>query len=91
MRGGEFHGAVSRLTPRYSRLQPVTGQRARHTERSETGMAHIEGEMVINRPVEAVFDFVADESNEPRFNPRLTRVEKISAGPIGLGTAGSWA
>jgi uncharacterized membrane protein len=55
-------------------------------ERSETRMAHLEGQIVINRPVEVVFDFVADERNEPRFNPQMRRVEQISAGPIGLGT-----
>jgi Polyketide cyclase / dehydrase and lipid transport len=41
---------------------------------------------VIERPVEEVFDFVADERNEPRFNPRMLRAEKISPGPIGVGT-----
>lgn len=49
-------------------------------------MAHIEGKIIVGRPVDAVFDFVADERNEPRFNPRLLRVEQISAGPIGVGT-----
>jgi uncharacterized membrane protein len=49
-------------------------------------MTRIEGEVVIGRPVEAVFDFVADERNEPRYNPRIVRVEQISAGPIGVGT-----
>ena len=49
-------------------------------------MAHIEGEIVINRPVEEVFDVVADERNEPLYNPRLLWVEKISSGPIGRGT-----
>lgn len=49
-------------------------------------MIHIEGEIVINRPVETVFDFVADERNEPRYNPRMLRAEKVSDGPIGLGT-----
>jgi hypothetical protein len=49
-------------------------------------VAHIEGEIFITRPADLVFDFVADERNEPRFNPRLTLVEQISAGPIGLGT-----
>lgn len=49
-------------------------------------MSHIEGEIVIARPPEAVFDFVADECNEPRFNPKMVRAEKISPGPIGLGT-----
>ena len=49
-------------------------------------MAHIEGEIVINRPTDVVFDFVADERNEPRFNPQMRRVEQITAGPVGLGT-----
>src|SRR6266511_2098136 len=49
-------------------------------------MVRIEGEIVISRPVEEVFDFVADERNEPRYNPRMHRAEKISEGPIGLGT-----
>jgi hypothetical protein len=49
-------------------------------------MARIEGDIVIGRPVEEVFDFVADERNEPRYNPRMLRAEKLSAGPIGAGT-----
>jgi len=52
----------------------------------EDEMVRIEGQIVISRPVEEVFDFVADERNEPRYNPRMHRAEKISAGPIGLGT-----
>jgi len=50
------------------------------------GTARIEGKIIINRPVDAVFDFVADERNEPRFNPQMRRVEQISPGPIGQGT-----
>jgi uncharacterized protein YndB with AHSA1/START domain len=49
-------------------------------------MARVEGEMMIQRPVEEVFDFVADERNEPRYNPRMLDVARISDGPIGLGT-----
>jgi hypothetical protein len=49
-------------------------------------MARIAGELVINRPVDEVFDFVADERNEPRYNPRIRRAEKLSPGPIGGGT-----
>lgn len=49
-------------------------------------MARIEGDIVINRPVEEVFDFVADERNEPRYNERMLWAEKISPGPIGVGT-----
>jgi uncharacterized protein YndB with AHSA1/START domain len=49
-------------------------------------MVRIEGEIVIKRPVEEVFDFVADERNEPRYNPQMRRAERISDGPIGVGT-----
>lgn len=49
-------------------------------------MAHVNGELVINRPVEEVFDIVADERNEPRYNPRLLRAEQTFGGPIGVGT-----
>lgn len=49
-------------------------------------MAHIEGEILIGRQVEEVFDFVADGRNEPRYNTRMARAEKLSPGPIGPGT-----
>ena len=49
-------------------------------------MARVEGEMMIQRPVEEVFDFVADERNEPRYNPHMLHAARISDGPIGLGT-----
>ena len=49
-------------------------------------MARVEGEIIINRSVDEVFDFVADERNEPRYNPHMIRAEQISDGPIGLGT-----
>ena len=49
-------------------------------------MATIEGEIIINRPIEEVFDFVADERNEPRYNPHMRRAEKVGDGPIGVGT-----
>jgi hypothetical protein len=49
-------------------------------------VARIEGEIMIDRTVGDVFDFVADERNEPRFNPQMTLVDKLSDGEIGLGT-----
>ena len=55
-------------------------------ERMGVEMARVEGEITINRPVEGVFDFVADERNELRYNPRMVRAELISEGPIGVGT-----
>ena len=49
-------------------------------------MGRIEGEIVIGRPVEVVFDYVAEQSNEPRYNPQMVRAEKITPGPVGKGT-----
>ena len=49
-------------------------------------MARIEGEITIGRPVEVVFDYVADQTNEPQYNPKMVRAEKVTAGPIGKGT-----
>ena len=49
-------------------------------------MARIEGEIMIDRSADEVFDFVSDQSNEPRYNPRMSDVEKTSPGPIGRGT-----
>jgi uncharacterized protein YndB with AHSA1/START domain len=49
-------------------------------------MAHIEGEVLIHRPVEEVFDFVADERTEPSYNRNMIRSEKVTDGAIGAGT-----
>ena len=49
-------------------------------------MTVIDGEIVIERPVEDVFDFVADERNEPRFNSRMSRVELVTVEPVGAGS-----
>jgi uncharacterized protein YndB with AHSA1/START domain len=49
-------------------------------------MARIEGEITIARPIEVVFDYVADQSNEPQYNPSMVRAEKVTAGPIRAGT-----
>ncbi|MDP9889535.1 SRPBCC family protein [Pseudarthrobacter enclensis] len=49
-------------------------------------MTRINGSILIRRPVEQVFDFVADERNEPVYNPQMRSVEKTTPGPIGIGT-----
>ncbi len=49
-------------------------------------MPKITGEIVIDRPIGAVFDFVADERNEPLYNPALLESEKTTDGPVGMGT-----
>jgi hypothetical protein len=48
--------------------------------------ARIAGDIVIERLVEDVFDFVADERNEPRYNRRMLHAEKTSPGPVGRGS-----
>ena len=49
-------------------------------------MARITGDIVIDRAVDEVFDFVADERNEPKYNPKLLRSELVTDGPVGVGT-----
>ena len=39
-------------------------------------MVRIDGEIVIDLPVEVVFDYVADQSNEPQYNPQMVRAER---------------
>jgi hypothetical protein len=48
-------------------------------------MTRIAGEVVIGAPVEEVFDLVADERNEPAYNPRIVRAEKVGDKPVGPG------
>ena len=46
----------------------------------------IQGDIVINRPIDEVFDFAADERNEPVYNPEMTLAEMVTQGPIGVGS-----
>ena len=50
-------------------------------------MVTVQGEVVIERPREEVFNFVADGENEPRYNARMRVAKKITEGPIGAGTS----
>jgi len=45
-----------------------------------------EGAVTVNRPIEAVFDFLADGENDPKFSPRVQEIRKTTEGPIGAGT-----
>ena len=62
-----------------------TGRRGSYAESEKLRMANVSGEILINRPVEQVFDFVADQRNEPSYNPRMLQSEKITEGAIGVG------
>lgn len=49
-------------------------------------MSRVRGSLDIARPVDEVFDFVADQRNEPSFNPKMTASTKLTDGLIGVGT-----
>lgn len=49
-------------------------------------MSRVRGSVDIARPVDVVFDVVADQRNEPSYNPTMTAATKVTDGPIGVGT-----
>lgn len=49
-------------------------------------MVEVKGEIVIDRPPDEVFNFVANEENEPQYNPHMRVAKKTTNGPIGVGT-----
>lgn len=49
------------------------------------GVAVIEAEADIRRPAGEVFDYASDPANEPGWNIRVKRVEKLTGGPVGAG------
>ena len=49
-------------------------------------MSRVRGSLEIARPVEVVFDAVADQRNEPSYNPTMTESIKVTPGGIGVGT-----
>jgi len=44
------------------------------------------GSAVIDRPIEQVFTFLADGTNDPKFSPRVKEIRRTTDGPIGVGT-----
>lgn len=55
-------------------------------ERDRNRAPNVRGSVVIDRPIGDVFAVVADQRNEPRYNPSMRTVEKVTPGPIGAGT-----
>jgi len=49
-------------------------------------MAIINNHVQIDRPPEVVFDYLSDMNHEREWNPGLEFVEKLTDGPIGVGT-----
>ena len=50
-------------------------------------MAHgFSGSTVIDRPIDQVFAFLSDGTNDPKFSPRVQAIRRTTDGPIGVGT-----
>jgi hypothetical protein len=49
-------------------------------------MTVLENSVLIERPMGDVFDYAVDMRNELTWNPQCRSMEKITEGPIGLGT-----
>ena len=47
-----------------------------------------EATVVIERPIEDVFAFLADGENDPKFSPRVLEIAKTSDGPPGVDLCG---
>lgn len=49
-------------------------------------MIKVEESIVIQRPIEEVFAFVADQTNAPHWQSGLLEVRRTTEGPLGIGT-----
>ncbi len=49
-------------------------------------MTVIESTVLIQRPPEEVFDYLSDPRNELEWNPKVRVMEKLTDGPVGVGT-----
>ncbi|MFE3441946.1 SRPBCC family protein [Nocardia sp. NPDC059180] len=52
-------------------------------------MIEVSDSIQIDRPVDVVFDYVADQTNAPHWQDGLTEVRRTTDGPVGVGTAHS--
>jgi hypothetical protein len=44
------------------------------------------GSAVVDKPIDEVFAFLADGTNDPKFSPRVLEIRKTTDGPVGVGT-----
>jgi uncharacterized protein YndB with AHSA1/START domain len=49
-------------------------------------VASFENTVMIRRPIEEVFGFLADFENIPKWNYAIVETHKVSEGPVGVGT-----
>jgi uncharacterized protein YndB with AHSA1/START domain len=65
---------------------PGPAERARRSIKEGPVAAIIENVVDIERSPEDVFDYLADQGNEPEWNPDCVSMEKLTDGPVGVGT-----
>jgi hypothetical protein len=44
------------------------------------------GSAVVDKPINEVFAFLADGTNDPKFSPRVLEIRKTTDGPVGVAT-----
>jgi hypothetical protein len=50
-------------------------------------MAHeFSASAVVDRPINVVFAFLGDGTNDPKFSPRVQEIQQTPDGPVGVGT-----
>ena len=49
-------------------------------------MAHAEGKITIDRPIQVVFDFILDGSNNPLWRPSVVDIKPLTEKPYGIGS-----
>jgi len=74
------------------RVAQAAGQESQRGLSNGRGGVVIEHAVDIQRSLEEVFDYCTDLRREPEWNPRTRQIEKLTQGPIGLGTRyqGEW-
>ena len=50
-------------------------------------MAHAEGKITIDRPVQMVFDFILNGANNPLWRPSVVDIKPLAEKPYGIGSA----
>ncbi|MFF1737922.1 polyketide cyclase, partial [Streptomyces sp. NPDC058247] len=45
-----------------------------------------EATFVVARPVDEVFEYLADGRNDPQFSPRVLKIERVPDTPTNVGT-----
>jgi len=48
-------------------------------------MPHAEESIVINRPIDSVFNFILDGTNNPRWRPAVLDIQRVPGKPSGVG------